>query len=70
MFKNNMGGADRGIRGVVGIILLALYFMGAVAGLLGWAALIIGIVLLATAVLGWCPPYSLLGINTCGTKKA
>lgn len=70
MFKNNMGGIDRAIRAIVGIILLALYFMGTVAGVWGWVALIVGVVLLATAVLGWCPPYSLLGINTCSTKKA
>ena len=70
MFKNNMGGMDRGIRAIVGIILLALYFMGTVSGALGWVALIVGVALLATAALGWCPPYSLLGINTCGTKKA
>ena len=70
MFKNNMGGIDRAIRAIVGIILLALYFMGTVAGAWGWVALIVGVVLLATAVLGWCPPYSLLGINTCSTKKA
>lgn len=70
MFKNNVGGVDRAIRGIVGIILLALYFMGTVAGVWGWVALIAGIVLLATAVLGWCPPYSLLGINTCRTKQA
>ena len=24
---------------------------------------------LATAAIGYCPPYALLGINTCGTKK-
>lgn len=70
MFKTNMGGMDRGIRAVVGVILLALYFMGTVTGVLGWVALIIGIVLLATAAMGWCPPYMLFGINTCGTKKA
>lgn len=70
MFKNNMGGIDRAIRAIVGIILLALYFMGTVAGVWGWVALIVGVVLLVTAALGWCPPYSLLGINTCSTRKA
>lgn len=70
MFKNNMGSIDRAIRAIVGIILFALYFMGTVAGVWGWVALIVGVVLLATAALGWCPPYSLLGINTCSTRKA
>ncbi|WP_439612370.1 YgaP family membrane protein [Reyranella sp.] len=32
----------------------------------GW----IGLVPLATAALGWCPPYSLLGINTCSRKSS
>jgi hypothetical protein len=31
----------------------------------GW----IGIVPLVTAVVGWCPPYALLGINTGAAKK-
>jgi hypothetical protein len=30
----------------------------------GW----IGLVLIGTAAIGWCPPYALLGINTCGAK--
>ena len=70
MFKNNMGGTDRAIRAIAGIILAALFFMGMVTGVLGWIALVVGIVLLATAALGWCPPYMLFGINTCSTKKA
>lgn len=70
MFKNNMGGADRAIRGIVGIILLALYFMGTVVGIWGWLALIVGIVFLATAVIGWCPAYMPFGIKTCSTKDA
>ena len=62
MFKNNMGGMDRGIRAIVGIILLALYFMGTLTGALGW------IVMLATAVIGWCPAYVPFGIKTCRTQ--
>ena len=70
MFKNNVGSVVRAIRGLVGIALLAGYFMGAVMGIWAWLALMVGVVMLATAVLGWCPPYSLLGINTCSVKKA
>ena len=36
-----------------------------VIGPWGW----IGVVPLATAALGWCPLYTVLGINTCGLKK-
>ncbi|MCB1383915.1 MAG: DUF2892 domain-containing protein [Notoacmeibacter sp.] len=70
MFKNNVGTVDRAIRAIVGVVLLALYFTATVTGVLGWVALIAGIVMLATAALGWCPPYSLLGISTCSVKKA
>ncbi len=56
----NMGTIDRVLRSVVGVVLLALVFVGpqTLWGLLG-------IVPLATAVSGWCPAYSLLGMNTC-----
>ena len=67
--QKNVGGIDRAIRAVVGIALLAAYFLGAVQGTLGIVALVVGIVMLGTAALGWCPPYSLLGINTCGVKQ-
>ena len=67
--QKNVGSIDRTIRAVVGIALLAAYFLGAVQGTLGIVAKVIGIVMLGTAALGWCPPYSLLGINTCGVKQ-
>ena len=63
--KNNVGGIDRVIRIVAGIVLLGL----AVTGTVGWWGWL-GVVPLATGLLGWCPPYSLLGINTCATKPA
>lgn len=70
MFTNNVGSVDRAIRGLVGIALLAVYFMGMATGIWAWVALIAGVVMLGTAALGWCPPYALLGINTCSVKKA
>ena len=62
MFQKNMGQTDRAIRAVVGVILVAAYFMAAWSW--GWLLLVIGLVLLATAALGTCPPYALLGIST------
>jgi quinol-cytochrome oxidoreductase complex cytochrome b subunit len=66
--KKNVGTIDRAIRALVGVALLAVYFLGALQGTLGIVALVAGIVMLATAAMGWCPPYSLLGINTCSVK--
>ena len=66
MFKNNMGGIDRAIRAIVGIILLALYFMGTVAGAWGWVALIVGVVLLATVL---ARLYLLRHISTVPSTK-
>ena len=56
----NMGSADRIIRAVIGIVLLALVFVGPQTPW-GW----IGIIPLATAAVGNCPAYSLLGVKTC-----
>ncbi len=56
----NVGGIDRILRIVVGLVLIALVFVGPQT-VWGW----VGVVPLLTGLIGWCPPYSLLGINTC-----
>ena len=61
--KANVGGFDRVLRIVVGLGLIALAATGTV-GWWGW----LGIVPLFTGVVGWCPPYALLGFNTCKMK--
>lgn len=67
--QKNVGSIDRAIRALVGIVLLAAYLLGGIQGMLGIVVLVAGIVMLGTAAIGWCPPYSLLGINTCGVKQ-
>jgi hypothetical protein len=59
----NVGGIDRTLRIVVGLVLIALAATGTV-GRWGW----LGALPLATGLMGWCPPYALLGFNTCKTK--
>ena len=60
--KGNVGGIDRMLRMVVGLVLIGLALTGTV-GIWGW----IGIVPLATGLFIFCPAYPLLGINTRGT---
>ena len=62
--KSNMGTLDRIIRAVVGIALIVLWSLDLLQGVPAIIALVVGIVMLLTAMLRWCPPYSLLGINT------
>lgn len=62
--KINEGKLDRIIRVVVGIVLLALGLFGVVGGWLMWAAYIVGAILVLTGVVGFCPLYALLKINT------
>jgi len=61
--NKNVGGIDRGIRVVVG---LAVIGAGVVYGS-WWGA--VGAVPLLTGLIGWCPPYAMLGMNTCSIKK-
>jgi hypothetical protein len=58
--KKNAGNVDRAIRVVIGLALIGLTVTGTI-GVWGW----IGIVPLATAAMGFCPLYTLLGMNTC-----
>jgi hypothetical protein len=58
----NVGGADRIVRIVVGIALLSLFFL--LEGNARWWGLV-GVVLLATGLLRWCPAYLPFGIKTC-----
>lgn len=57
--SKNVGKIDRTIRALAGLVIIALgvFFQS------WWGA--VGFLPLATAALGWCPPYSLLGVNTC-----
>ena len=62
--SKNVGGIDRILRILAGIVLIVL----AVTGMVGvWGY--IGVVPLFTALLGWCPAYAILKVSTCGCNK-
>ena len=67
MLKKNVGGIDRIARIVVGLALLAGFFLNADASL-RWLYLI-GLVPLATGLMSSCPLYSVFGLSTCPMKR-
>ena len=62
---NNIGTADRIVRIVIGVLLIAFAipvgFPATGWNWVGW----IGFVPILTALVGWCPLYSMLGLSTC-----
>jgi hypothetical protein len=60
----NEGNLDRALRIIAGLVLISLVFIGPQTPW-GW----IGLVPLVTGLVGMCPLYSILGINTCPMKK-
>jgi hypothetical protein len=62
--KTNESMVDRIIRGVAGLVLLAFYFSNTVTGTLGIVLAVVGAIALLTGLIGFCPLYSLLKIQT------
>ena len=62
--KKNEGTLDRAARVIVGLGLLSLVFVGPQTM---WG--LVGIVPLLTGAIGFCPLYTVLGINTCAVSK-
>lgn len=60
----NEGTIDRALRIILGLVLLSLIFVGPQSL---WG--LVGLIPLATGLLGWCPLYQLLGFSTCPLEK-
>ncbi|TAJ07964.1 MAG: DUF2892 domain-containing protein [Nitrospirae bacterium] len=65
----NVGGIERPIRIGLGAGLLGLGAFGGLSTIAMTAALVVGGVALVTGLIGYCPAWTLLGINTCPTKQ-
>lgn len=66
MFQRNVGTADRALRALVGLALIAIA-IGVDGMAWGW----IGVVPLATSLIGYCPAYRLIGWSSCrGSRNA
>lgn len=62
--KKNIHPIERIIRVLAGIILILMAFLGPKNM---W--FLLGIVPILTGLIGWCPPYAMLGISTCKIKE-
>lgn len=63
--KTNIHSMERLARILIGAALISLAFWGPANY---W--FLLGIVPLATGLIGWCPPYALFGISTCSVRNS
>lgn len=64
MFPQNESTLDRGIRAILGIVLMFAWYSAWVSGTMGFIVLVLGVVFLLTGLIGWCPIYSLFRMGT------
>ena len=64
--SKNVGTVDRAARALIGVLaLLGAFVLGWFSGWMVWAAALVGVIMLGTAAVGFCPLYRLVGMNTC-----
>jgi len=62
--SKNMGNIDRIGRVVIALVIVGLKFAGIIDGMVATIALIFAAVFLLTSVIGFCPLYAPVGLNT------
>ena len=67
--KKNMGNADRIIRIIVAVIIVALYFTNVISGTIGIILLVAAGIFVLTSLVSFCPLYAPFGLSTCKTKE-
>lgn len=68
--KVNVGSTDKIIRLLLAAVFAVLFFTGIVTGVLGYVLLALGAIFALTSLIGFCPIYALVGLNTCPAKKS
>ena len=65
----NVGSTDRIVRVVLALAALVFAFVTGIDSALGIVLLVVGVVLSATALTGFCPIYRVLGMSTCPVRR-
>ncbi len=68
--KKNMGNTDRLMRLLAAVIIGILVYSGVLQGTLAYVLLIMALIFAVTAIVNFCPLYSIFGFNTCTPKKS
>jgi hypothetical protein len=66
--KKNVSNLDKGIRVAIAALVAVLYYFDVITGTLAYVLMGVGIILLVTSLINFCPLYRILGINTCKLK--
>ena len=67
--KKNMGNTDRLIRLLLAVLVAILFYSNVIGGTFGIVLLIIAGVFVVTSLVSFCPLYTLMGVNSCSSKK-
>lgn len=67
--KKNVGSIDKIIRIVFALVVAVLFYFKVISGTFGIILLVLGAVLLVTALVNFCPLYRLFGLSTCPVKQ-
>lgn len=67
--KKNMGKSDRIIRLLIAAVIAVLYFTNILTGTLGIVLMVFAGIFTLTSLVGFCPLYKLVGLNSCPAKK-
>lgn len=67
--KTNMGILDRTIRTIMAILSGLLVYLGFVAGVSSFVLLAVAGIFILTSLVGFCPLYGILGVDTCNASK-
>lgn len=67
--KKNVGSIDKIIRIVFALVVAVLFYFKVISGTFGIILLVLGAVLLVTALVNFCPLYRLFGLSTCPVKR-
>jgi hypothetical protein len=66
--KKNVSNLDKGFRVAIAALVALLYYFDVITGTLAYVLMGVGIILLVTSLINFCPLYRILGINTCKLK--